>query len=184
MADSGFDVRNTVALTGQWRIGYSTVSLAYRFATGRPYTPVVGAVPSGTPGVFSPIYGAPYSERVPDFDRFDFSFNRLQLLGHQLWQFLFSFRSLTSSITATSRDTATPATTPRRFPPQATTAALSTSGSAPLSEINLNHPPTIYNMMKTTAETPAALANLDSVLVGRPGASRGEVRIRYRGPDA
>jgi hypothetical protein len=84
-AASAFDVRHTLSLTSQVRIGYSTVSLAYRFATGRPYTPVVGATPGPAAGEFTPLYGAPESERLPDFDRIDLSFNRLEFIHNQLW---------------------------------------------------------------------------------------------------
>jgi TonB-dependent receptor-like protein len=85
LANSGFDVRNTLALTTQVRLGYSTVSFAYRFATGKPYTPIVAGMPSEVTGVFTPVYGAPESQRLPDFNRFDVTFNRLQLIGNSLW---------------------------------------------------------------------------------------------------
>jgi vitamin B12 transporter len=84
-AASAFDVRQTLSLTSQVRLGYSTVSVAYRFATGKPYTPIAGATAGPALGEFTPIYGAPESERLPDFDRIDLGFNRLQFLHRQLW---------------------------------------------------------------------------------------------------
>jgi hypothetical protein len=85
MAPSAFDVRQTLSLTSKFQLGYSTLTIAYRFATGKPYTPVAGAIPGPAPGQFTPIYGSPESQRLPDFNRFDVSGSRLLFLHHQLW---------------------------------------------------------------------------------------------------
>jgi hypothetical protein len=48
-------------------------SIAYRYATGRPFTPVAGSTYDSQQQVYVPTYGAPMSERLPAFRRLDFS---------------------------------------------------------------------------------------------------------------
>ena len=48
-------------------------SVAWRYATGRPFTPVSGATYDGGQNVYVPAYSAPMSERLPAFRRLDFS---------------------------------------------------------------------------------------------------------------
>jgi hypothetical protein len=48
-------------------------SVAWRYATGRPFTPVSGATYDASQNVYVPSYAAPMSERLPTFHRLDFS---------------------------------------------------------------------------------------------------------------
>jgi hypothetical protein len=57
------------------------VSGAYRYATGKPFTPVVGATPDNSAGTWTPNYGAPFSERIPSFTRVDLSLSHFQRLS-------------------------------------------------------------------------------------------------------
>jgi hypothetical protein len=47
--------------------------MAYRYATGRPFTPVAGSTFDASRQVYVPAYGAPMSERLPAFRRLDLS---------------------------------------------------------------------------------------------------------------
>jgi hypothetical protein len=49
------------------------VAAAWRSATGRPYTPIVGATPEPGTGRLRPRYGPANSARLPDFRRLDLS---------------------------------------------------------------------------------------------------------------
>lgn len=81
-ARSPFDIRHTLSLVVDQRLGESWfLSGSARYATGRPYTPVIDARYDATRGLWAPIYGAPYSERLPDFSRIDLSLNHLLSLG-------------------------------------------------------------------------------------------------------
>jgi len=81
-ARSPFDITHVVSVilertfANRWR-----VSGSYRYATGRPFTPVLGAAFDSTQRVFVPAYGDPWSERLPAFRRFDLSGSYL----HRLW---------------------------------------------------------------------------------------------------
>lgn len=56
-----------------------SVSLSWRAAAGRPFTPVINAIP--TPAGFEPVFGAINSERVPRYERYDFSVSHTRTLG-------------------------------------------------------------------------------------------------------
>jgi hypothetical protein len=73
LAPSSADVTHTL-LTVVERTWLDRLRLgaAYRGATGRPFTPVVGA-DERAPGVWEPRYGAPFGDRLPAFGRLDLS---------------------------------------------------------------------------------------------------------------
>jgi hypothetical protein len=71
---SPFDVSHTVtAVAERTLLGGVRASIAYRYATGRPFTPVTGSTYDALQQVYVPTYGAPMSERLPAFRRLDFS---------------------------------------------------------------------------------------------------------------
>jgi hypothetical protein len=82
-ARSPYDVPHTVTAVAdrtfgsRWRVG-----AAYRYATGRPFTPVIGAAPdTARAGVWVPQYGTPFGERLPAFHRLDLAASAL----HAFW---------------------------------------------------------------------------------------------------
>ncbi len=52
--------------------------VAYRAATGVPFTPVLDAAFDPNRGLWEPVYGAPLSERLPRYARIDLSASVLQ----------------------------------------------------------------------------------------------------------
>jgi hypothetical protein len=52
--------------------------VSHRYATGRPYTPVVGAVRDPQRDLWVPRYGAAMSERLPSFRRVDVGLTHLR----------------------------------------------------------------------------------------------------------
>jgi vitamin B12 transporter len=80
LARAPFDVTHTASLIVDRAFGDWVASGAWRFATGRPYTPITGGVPDGRGG-YSPAYGAPFSERLPSLVRFDLSASRFRRLN-------------------------------------------------------------------------------------------------------
>ena len=79
LAPSSFDATHTfnVVVTREFSAWLQT-GVAYRAATGTPFTPVENASFDLTRGVWNPVFGAPMSERVPDYSRFDLSATVLQ----------------------------------------------------------------------------------------------------------
>ncbi|HUQ81540.1 MAG TPA: carboxypeptidase-like regulatory domain-containing protein [Gemmatimonadaceae bacterium] len=87
---SAFDVTHTMtAVAERSMFGGLRASVAYRFATGRPFTPVSGATYDAQQRVFVPSYGAPMSERLPDFRRLDFSTSYFRQLSPSLQSVVF-----------------------------------------------------------------------------------------------
>ncbi len=63
------------------------LGLSFRYMSGKPYTPVVGRE-EVSPNIYKPIYGEPYSERLPDYKRMDM---RLNFYSKLFGKFLVSF---------------------------------------------------------------------------------------------
>jgi len=89
-APAPFDITNSIALIGDQALpkGWS-LSAAWRYATGKPFTPVTGATFDATRGVWQPSYAAPSSERLPPLKRLDISLSRVTRIsgGNQLVYF-------------------------------------------------------------------------------------------------
>jgi vitamin B12 transporter len=68
------DVTHGLTLIGTRPIaGLVTLGATFRYATGRPFTPVVGATRASRDSVWTPLYGAPGSDRLPAYARLDLS---------------------------------------------------------------------------------------------------------------
>lgn len=69
-----FDVTHSLTAVAEHALPAGVrASVAYRYATGRPFTPVTGATYDPSRPVYVPTYGAPMSERLPAFRRLDVS---------------------------------------------------------------------------------------------------------------
>ena len=77
-----FEVTHSVTalLERRWP-AFITTSAAYRYATGRPFTPVVSATFDPQRSGWTPTYGPPMSERLPAFRRLDLSGSILRRFG-------------------------------------------------------------------------------------------------------
>jgi TonB-dependent receptor-like protein/carboxypeptidase-like protein len=77
-----FDVTHSVTALAERRwLGFFMSSVAYRYATGRPFTPVTSATFDPTRSAWTPTYGPPMSERLPTFHRLDVSAAVLRRFG-------------------------------------------------------------------------------------------------------
>jgi vitamin B12 transporter len=72
VAAPSFDVRNTVVLVAgrTWPQGV-TASMTVRYASGRPYTPIVSAAFDSVTARWQPVFGPPSSDRLPVYARTD-----------------------------------------------------------------------------------------------------------------
>jgi vitamin B12 transporter len=70
-----FDIPNTLQLVAQHSLTESvSVGASFRVASGKPFTPIVDSL--ATPEGFVPLYGAINSERLPRYERLDFSVSK------------------------------------------------------------------------------------------------------------
>lgn len=82
-----YDQTHILTVLGSYKLPYGfQVGVRFRYATGNPYTPVVRAYYDVNSSVFIPLYGAPYSGRLPAFHQLDlrvdktFAFNNWKLI--------------------------------------------------------------------------------------------------------
>jgi hypothetical protein len=74
-----FDVTATHAIIAERGFASGVrLGLSYRSATGKPYTPIVGATYDAARDLYVPRYGAAMSERFPSLKRLDFSLSRFR----------------------------------------------------------------------------------------------------------
>lgn len=81
MANAPFDVPHTVTLVLQKSIANWQAGAAYRYSSGRPFTPVTGASYSSNEQRWIPSYGDPLSERLPTLVRLDLSLSNLRQIA-------------------------------------------------------------------------------------------------------
>jgi len=87
LAPSPYEIVHSLTGIFKWKWKTWALGLRYSFATGRPYTPLVGRDWDPQTEVYTPVWGAPYSERYPPYQRMDINgskalniFNRLCVL--------------------------------------------------------------------------------------------------------
>lgn len=82
MAPAAFDITNSITVIGEEQLpkGWSA-SGAFRYATGKPFTPITGATFDAANDTWDPRYAAPNSERLPAAQRLDLAISRVTRLG-------------------------------------------------------------------------------------------------------
>jgi len=82
IARAPFDITNSITLIGDQALpkGWD-FSFAFRYATGKPFTPVVGAAFNAQRRTWDPIYGSANSERLPSAQKVDLSLSRVTRLS-------------------------------------------------------------------------------------------------------
>lgn len=84
MARAPFDVTHSVAFIATQVLPRNiNIGLGFRYASGRPFTPVLSAVPANDgSGQFTPTYGVAGSMRLPAFARMDLSASWFRAYRH------------------------------------------------------------------------------------------------------
>ena len=81
LAPSPFDVTHTLnVVLNRGFGGWLETGVAYRAATGAPFTPVLAATLDPERDLWEPVHGAPLSERLPAYTRLDLSATVLRSL--------------------------------------------------------------------------------------------------------
>ena len=85
IARAPFDVTSTHAIIAERGFASGVrLGVSYRSATGKPYTPIVGATYDPARNLYVPTYGASMSERFPSLRRMDISISRFRPLTPSL----------------------------------------------------------------------------------------------------
>lgn len=78
---TAYDITHNVKLIQKTNLGKGfEISSTFRYASGRPYTPIVGSM-QAIDGHFDPIYGERFGGRLPDFIRLDARLSRFTFFG-------------------------------------------------------------------------------------------------------
>ena len=78
-----YDQTHILTILGSYKLPYGfQVGLRFRYATGNPYTPVVRAYDDVNSASYVPIYGAPYSGRLPAFTQLDLRVDKSFVYNH------------------------------------------------------------------------------------------------------
>ncbi|HEV7596107.1 MAG TPA: TonB-dependent receptor [Gemmatimonadaceae bacterium] len=86
-----FDVTQSITVVGEKNFGTGwNASGAFRYATGKPYTPVTGASFDQTRQVWVASYAAPFSQRLTPLQRVDLSLSRFTQLSPQSYLVVFA----------------------------------------------------------------------------------------------
>jgi hypothetical protein len=78
------DQPHVLTLVGSQELANWTLGVRYRYASGSPRTPVIGALYDAKDDVFQPIFGAQNSLRLPAFSELDLRVDRRFHLGDAL----------------------------------------------------------------------------------------------------
>ena len=70
-APSPYDITHNLTIVAKGQISIVSGGITFRYATGRPTTPIVGSVFQSQGDYYLPIQGLVSSERMPDFVRLD-----------------------------------------------------------------------------------------------------------------
>ena len=69
---SDFDITNNLAVVLKYNISQNLeVGINYKYATGKPFSPVIGSLFQNDQHVYEPLYGVKNSSRLPDYQRLD-----------------------------------------------------------------------------------------------------------------
>ena len=81
LSHSNFDITHNLALVLNYRLAAMwKIGMNYKYATGRPFTPVIIARFNPHSGIYEPAYGKNNSERYPDYHRLDLRITHMNQL--------------------------------------------------------------------------------------------------------
>ncbi len=90
LSNSSFDITHNLSMvlkynfTAMWQIGIN-----FKYATGRPYTPINGSVFHTENNLYKPVYGVDNSARFPDYKRLDVRLTHLNQLFRDIFAIIY-----------------------------------------------------------------------------------------------
>jgi hypothetical protein len=94
LAPSPYEIIHSATGIGSWKFKNGSVGLRYSIASGRPYTPLAGREWDPAAGSFLPVWGDPFSQRYPAYQRLDLTGNRSIRLWDRLVILYFGITNL------------------------------------------------------------------------------------------
>lgn len=87
---SEFDITHNFTLILKYNIGFQwEIGANLKYATGRPYTPIIGATYVNDLGIYEPIDGEINSSRYPDYKRLDLRITHLKAISKDIFSIFY-----------------------------------------------------------------------------------------------
>lgn len=78
LTNSDFDITHNLSLVAKYNLSAMwQIGVNFKYATGRPFTPIISSVYRNGLNIYEPIYGDDNSERYPDYKRLDIRITHL-----------------------------------------------------------------------------------------------------------
>jgi len=73
LSNSPYEIAHSLTGIFKWKFKNSSLGIRYSYASGRPFTPLAGREWDDESQTYLPIWGAPFSEKYPSYQRLDIS---------------------------------------------------------------------------------------------------------------
>ena len=94
LTTSPFEISHSFTGIFQYKFSSGTLGIRFSYATGLPYTPLLGREWDEINNVFFPLWGDPYSQRYPSYQRLDINGSKNFNLHKKLIVFYFGITNL------------------------------------------------------------------------------------------
>ena len=73
LSNSPYEIAHSLTGIFKWKFKNSSLGIRYSYASGRPFTPLLGREWDSETQAYMPVWGPPFSERYPSYERLDIS---------------------------------------------------------------------------------------------------------------
>lgn len=94
LTTSPYEISHSFTGIFQYKFGSGTLGIRFSYATGLPYTPLTGREWDEANDVYNPIWGDPYSERYPSYQRLDINGSKNVKFHNRLIVFYFGITNV------------------------------------------------------------------------------------------
>jgi hypothetical protein len=91
---SPYEISHSFTGIFQYKFGSGTLGIRFSYATGLPFTPLTGREWDETNNVFIPVWGPPYGERYPSYQRLDINGSKNVNFHNRLIVFYFGITNV------------------------------------------------------------------------------------------
>jgi hypothetical protein len=94
LTTSPYAINHSFTSIIQYKFNTGTLGIRFSYATGLPFTPLIGRDWDENQNAFIPIWGDPYSERYPSYQRLDINGSKNFTFHKQLFVLYFGITNL------------------------------------------------------------------------------------------
>ena len=94
LAPSPYEINHSLTGIFKWKWQTLSIGFRYSYASGRPFTPLAGREWDFESETYVPVWGAPYSQRYPSYQRMDLNGSKTLNIFHRLVVIYFGITNL------------------------------------------------------------------------------------------